>query len=275
MAVFQFSSNLSMLRLFYMSPHATFQPVEEDSPDKDINNIQLHLTDNNSNKTQTSRDSSPEREEVPSIPSSHHAVIKTDAKQAEPGPAPSATVLSSDQGVATALPSKDADDATGTNTAAVVLSATSNQSTASSTAVTSEAKSSSANQKSEPVCVGDKKGPQAALSHAHSEESLNTPPSGTLADLKKYRAQRLQENIRNKDNVSIHSFADEHTSQNHSDTENSLLTAPSNGQNKTTHNGIQYKNTYYITEERPKHKFTASNTEIIGEDNKTGCCVIL
>ena len=251
-----------------------FQPIEDDSPTGDINAVKLELTDGNSNKTLSNRDSSPDRDEVPSVPA-HHAVIKTDDKQREPMPPPSRTEPSDDGGTVT----NDSSDNKTTNSTAKMTSSASDQSAVSSNVIASE--SSSANEKSDPPAIpvmltaSDKNGPQSSLSAAHSEESLSLPQGGTLADLKKYRAQRLQENLRNKDNISVHSLGDEHSSHNHSDSENSLLTTPSNGQNKTTHNGIQYKNTYYIAEERPKHKFTATNSEIIGDDSKTGCCVIL
>ena len=113
-----------------------------------------------------------------------------------------------------------------------------------------------------------------ALSPARSDENLFTPPSGTLADLKKQRAQRAQDNMRFRDTASMNSQNDDYSHSNQSDSENNIVT---NGQNKGGHNGIQHKNTYYVAGEMPKRKFTASQTEIIGgaEDTKTSCCTIL
>lgn len=93
--------------------------------------------------------------------------------------------------------------------------------------------------------------------------SGSAPPTGTLADLKKQRAQHQMRNFRN-------SISEDSTLGNSVYPPNER-NGHSPGLTDSRSNSLTY-----LPEDRPKHRFTATNTEIIGGDeNKTNCCIIL
>ena len=96
----------------------------------------------------------------------------------------------------------------------------------------------------------------------------STPPSGTLADLKK---QRAQQQMRNRDSDKYRNSISEDSSLGNSVYPPSERNGHSPGLTDSRSNSLTY-----LPDDRPKHRFTATNTEIIGgEDNKTNCCIIL
>ncbi len=95
----------------------------------------------------------------------------------------------------------------------------------------------------------------------------STPPSGTLADLKKHRAQQLQETLRLKENGKLRSSLEDST------------VLPQNERNGHSPGMADSRSNSltYLPEDRPMHRFTATQpSEIIGgDDSKTNCCIIL
>ena len=96
----------------------------------------------------------------------------------------------------------------------------------------------------------------------------STPPTGTLADLKK---QRAQQQMRNRDSDKYRNSISEDSSIGNSVYPPSERNGHSPGLTDSRSNSLTY-----LPDDRPKHRFTATNTEIIGgDDNKTNCCIIL
>lgn len=96
----------------------------------------------------------------------------------------------------------------------------------------------------------------------------STPPTGTLADLKK---QRAQQQLRNRDSDKYRNSISEDGNIGNSVYPPSERNGHSPGMVDSRSNSLTY-----LPDDRPKHRFTATNTEIIGgDDNKTNCCIIL
>lgn len=96
----------------------------------------------------------------------------------------------------------------------------------------------------------------------------STPPTGTLADLKK---QRAQQQLRSRDTDKIRNSITEDSNVGNSVYSPSERNGHSPGLGDSRSDSLTY-----LPDDRPKHRFTATNTEIIGgDDNKTNCCTIL
>ena len=110
-----------------------------------------------------------------------------------------------------------------------------------------------------------------------SLSSVGAPRGSTLADLKKQRAQKLQDSLRFHDTKLLNEQISNH---------NSLLPVEgstvsngdekSNGHNGSLRNSINSNLSGEMTEPQ-KHRFTARATEIVGDDNRNdnSCCTIL
>ena len=107
------------------------------------------------------------------------------------------------------------------------------------------------------------------------------PPSGTLADLKKKRAKELQDSLRFHDAKRVSQQIEKHnenyeTNGQYNNTGNNTGSGSSvNGQNGAVRRDSD-ASYYGLDDNAPKHKFTASTQEIVGgQDNQTGCCVLM